>query len=298
MGVLSCNRWPCTSRGACWLPMLAVLACDARFLDVYATPTADEHTGAPRPSVDESETGGGRGADADVGPSPSVPTPAPTVEEGESSQPTGPSVSSSPAPASNDGGSSQQSDSVMDTSGTGPSPAVSFLVDDFEDGNTQTAAATNNGWWYATNDLGGSQRVEVLPPIGDGNSSEFALRSVGYGFTRWGAILGVNLLDNGAVTGPPPSLAGQAALRFRAFSATSSGARATVMLIMDDGDRFQTEVEFPNAWDLVTLQLTQFEDDGRPFDFGAVTHVQFAWSAPAEFDVWFDDVSFVVADDL
>lgn len=211
--------------------------------------------------------------------------------------------------------------SASDGPASSPPPCVtevgdrsSLMIDDFEDGDRQLLQSGNrHGSWYTSNDGSGIQAPApdpagdmpfVLSTPGSPQSPEYALRTVGWGFTGWGALLSVNLnapqkalcsYDVSALTGIRFQAKGTGKLR------VTLGTRATTQ-VADGGDcttdtcsDFGAAVVLSDDWAQVSVAFTDFTQPSwatpaawEPTETIRLTY----WVEQGDFDYWIDDVQF------
>ncbi len=220
------------------------------------------------------------------------------------------------------GGRSDASGGSSALSGTGGSGAepdsggepCGPLIDDMEDGSGVVCSASDRvGVWYACNDGGGTQYpapnqagVPILPELlpEPRGASRYAMHSTGTGFVGWGVAIGVDLAFDGQVYGLYDASA-YGGIRFWARSDTSTPLRvriSTASTTLDIyGGRCEREpcgpasvqVSLTPTW---TEYLLRFVDFGAYSldDFGEVTNIQFFFSTNGDFDVWVDDLAFMI----
>ena len=136
-------------------------------------------------------------------------------------------------------------------SGTSP-----FVLDDFEDGDTQSLNIPE-GYWYFQPDgtCSGSFGIEVTS---GSSGSTHAIRARGGGCTDWGALLGLDL----GGTGQTFDASSFDALRFWARAEPGSHAELSVSLL--DPVHFDTAITLTSEWQEFVLPLDDFvfNDDG------------------------------------
>jgi len=167
--------------------------------------------------------------------------------------------------------------------------ASPFLLDDFEDGDTQSLIP--EGYWYFQPDgtCSGSFGIEVTS---GSSGSTHAIRVRGGGCTDWGALLGLDL----GGTGQTFDASSFDALRFWARAEPGSDSELSVSLL--DPVHFDTPITLADEWREFVLPLDDFvfNDTGETplrFDRNALTHLQFFVFSALPIDFWLDDVAFV-----
>ena len=225
-----------------------------------------------------------------------------------------------------DGGSS--TGDPGDTGDTGnTSNAAPNVIDDMEDsdrGGAILESAGRIGAWYTFNDLttdgvqtppAGAFEPDTLEVPRDG--STYAARSTGEGFTEWGAGFGFDLNNDAEKAGKLPYDA-SAYKGVTFWALTSEGNTPNVHLTLNDvstspeggvcpvdetdgcNDHFGAQLVLePGVWKEFTFlfsELTQ-EGWGEPADAfspNAIYAIQFTVDAGEKFDVWIDDIAFLV----
>ncbi len=188
------------------------------------------------------------------------------------------------------------------------------VIDDFEDGDSELLQPSNrHGSWYATNDGTGIQapppdptghKPFLLSTPGSSLSPKYALRTVGWGFTDWGAFVSVNLnsAENALCSYDVSAYSG---LRFQAKGSGNLrvliGTQSTTQLA--DGGQctgdtcgdFGAAVELSDDWREVSIafgELTQpswaSPEAWTPSEAVRLTY----WVEHGDFDFWIDDVQF------
>ena len=168
----------------------------------------------------------------------------------------------------------------------GGAPASPFVLDDFEDGDTQSFI--RDGFWYLKPDdtCTGSFGIELVT---DRPGSGRAIRARGGGCMSWGALLGLDL----GGTDTPFDGSSFGLLRFWARAEPETVAELTVSLL--DPLHFNAPIDMTSSWREYALALDgfAFEDQGpaRPLDSSALTHLQFFVFSSESFDFWLDDLT-------
>lgn len=166
-----------------------------------------------------------------------------------------------------------------------PSP---FVLDDFEDGDTQSPTIAE-GYWYFQPDgtCTGSFGVELDVDSAEGNR---AIRARGGDCTDWGALLGLDLSNTETFDASSFD-----ELRFRARTQPGVVLELTVSFL--NPSHFDASVEATGEWTEYALPLDDFTLDGggssEPFDRSALTHLQFFVLSASTFDFWLDEVTLV-----
>jgi hypothetical protein len=169
-----------------------------------------------------------------------------------------------------------------------PSP---FVLDDFEDGDTQSLSIPE-GYWYFEPDPTCSGSFVIETTAGHPDMTH-AIRARGGGCTDWGALLGLDL--GGTAPGDSFDASSFDALRLWARAEPGSVAELSVSLM--DPQHFDTVIEVSAEWQEFVLPLDgfMFNDQGPepPYDVSRFTHLQFFVFSPESFDFWLDDIAFV-----
>jgi hypothetical protein len=171
----------------------------------------------------------------------------------------------------------------------GAVPSAPFVLDDFEDGDTQSSSIPE-GYWYFTPD-GTCSGAFSIEPTPERAPNTHAIRFRGGGCTAWGALLGLDL--GGA--GPSFDASSLDALRLSARAEAGSVTALSVSLL--DPQHFDVTLELGTDWRDVSLPFGDFtfNDNGaeEPFDTSGLTHLQFFVFSAEPFDIWLDDLAFV-----
>ena len=188
------------------------------------------------------------------------------------------------------------------------------LIDDFEDGDSELLQLSNRrGSWYASNDGTGIQapppdasrhKLFLLSTPGSPKSPKYALRTVGWGFTDWGAFVSVNLnapskalcsYDLSAFTGLRFQVKGNATLRVTIGTQGTTPVADGGQCSGDNCSDFGAAVALTADWTEVSLafsDLTQ-PDWASPVPWTPSETVRLTYWAPqGDFDFWIDDVQF------
>ena len=179
------------------------------------------------------------------------------------------------------------------------------LIDDFEDGDEWLPVVDGrDGHWYLVHD-GTGQLQQSAPPKPESGAplGGQAMHVQGSGFTEWGAALGVDLRNQGALYDPRPSYSG---LRFWA----AGRGRIRVIFAQADldpahpcgtcdarstqcGAFYSQEVELVAAGVTHDISFDQFEGQGGPLPFSTeLISIKFEAPPPDSIDFWLDDVRF------
>lgn len=170
----------------------------------------------------------------------------------------------------------------------GDAPITTFLLDDFEDGDTK--ANDPGGWWYMVNDGTGTQALSVRPseeisaePSG---SSSFALETQAEGFSDWGAALGV---DIAAV------IRAENAIEATFSIAASPPAEVVFHAIDGTGAHFTRTFLASTEWSTSKIRLDQLfiveGDSVRTLDVKSATELQWFIVGENPTTVWLDNVT-------
>ena len=194
--------------------------------------------------------------------------------------------------------------------------ASSPLIDDFEDGNNELLPSGNrHGSWYVSNDGTGiqapaptldsdGQHPFLLSSPGSPQSPQFALRTVGWGFTGWGAFVSVNLnapdnapcaYDVSAFKGLKFQAKGSGNLRAGigtlATTQVANGGQCTGNECSD----FGAAVQLTDDWREVSIAFSDLNQPSwaTPAEWSATDAVRLTyWVEQGDFDYWIDDVQF------
>jgi hypothetical protein len=203
--------------------------------------------------------------------------------------------------ANQDGGAAAPSGGSAGSAPTGGAPgagsagaagAAPFVLDDFEDGDTQSSNISE-GYWYSRPDgtCSVGLSIESTP---ERAPNTHAIRFRGGGCTAWGALLGLDL--GGA--GESFDASSFDSLRFSVRAEAGSVTTLNVSLL--DPLHFDVMLEASTDWRDVSLPFSgfTFNEAGpeEPFDTDRLTHLQFFVFSPESFDIWLDDLAFVRAE--
>jgi hypothetical protein len=224
------------------------------------------------------------------------------------------------------GGSSGGSSSGSDSGGGGPaSGLVLDLIDDMEGGTGSILASKGRvGAWYTYND--GTAGAVETPPAGEPfvpselsparETSHFAARMSGSGFTTWGAGMGLNLNDPGSGDGGSAKATYDASAYdgIAFWAKTAAGPGASLRLNVSDkdtdpsgglcapaakcSDHFGKSLNITSEWVQYVIRFSDMAQLGwgasvPAFDAKSLYAIQFQVAKGAAFDVWIDDVAFV-----
>lgn len=195
-------------------------------------------------------------------------------------------------------------------------PANDGRIDDFEDGNNQVSAlAGRDGYWWSAHDNLGSAFTVPEGPFStsdDGTGSNQAIHVAGKTVTgsndAWGVEFGTNFLR---VQGGLYDASKYAGIRFRAKAA---GGPTTLRVNLGDvnthadagvcttcWNHFRQDFALSDEWRTYTMRYTDLEQrEGwgapRPDHLSAdkLVSVSLAIDGGQSFDVWVDDVEFLV----
>jgi len=160
------------------------------------------------------------------------------------------------------------------------------LIDDFEDGNSR--AKEPRGWWYPINDGTGTQGFGI-EPVSAGDSSVYALRTHGSGFTDWGAALGVDLLAGST----PVDASSFQKLCFLARVESDSSTAIQVHFLARGAQHYVQDVSLSETWTSYCLPLLDFiGPNNAPLVPKDLIALQFFFAPKTRFVMWLDDVTF------
>ena len=177
--------------------------------------------------------------------------------------------------------------------GTGGLLASPFVLDDFEDSNTESLNIAD-GYWYLERDPTSTCRGSFpIETTAGHDGTTHALRTLGGGCTAWGALLGLDL--GGSSDTDSFDASSFDALRLWARAEPGSVTELSVSLL--DPQHFDTVVELGTEWQELVLPLDGFvfNDQGseEPYDVSRLTHLQIFVFSADDFDFWLDDIAFV-----
>ena len=189
------------------------------------------------------------------------------------------------------------------------------LVEDFEDGNSQVSATAGRDgyWWIAKDDKGSEVKVPgtSFTPADGGASSAKAAHVAGKtvsGSDAWGAEFGANLVNGQGALYDASKYAGIK------FKAKATGPTQSLRVSLSDvnthqdagvckacWNHFRKDVTLSPEWKEYTVEFSELQQrqgwgDPRPATVTPqkLVGVSFAVEGGKEFDVWVDDVQFLV----
>jgi hypothetical protein len=197
---------------------------------------------------------------------------------------------------------------------SGVRPADDGLIDDFEDGNTQSALeAGRDGYWWPKKDDNGStlEPTPFAPSEGGAGGSEMAMHAKGItasGDGAWGAGFGVNMLGHGLYDASK-----YAGIVFKAKAGEGSTHHVRFKIgdvnTHKDGNvcskscwnHFGKDLSLTTEWKEYRVLFSEarqedFWGDPRPPAVTPSKLVAIDWSIGTgqPYDIWVDDVAFVV----
>jgi hypothetical protein len=200
-----------------------------------------------------------------------------------------------------------------DASGVDAVPAARSLVDDVEDGDTAIPAVDGRvGYWYALNDGTGTQTpapgMFTVTPGGAGGS-QFSLATHGFGFSEWGAKIGVYLHHDGGDHPTGYDASPYAGIHFRARGDRPIRVRLMTEALRGDTEGGACDTSIPGCrdyhgqafalrddWTEYTMAFADMTQEGwgRPiaFDAGTVVGVDFVVATELDFELAVDDLAF------
>lgn len=172
-----------------------------------------------------------------------------------------------------------------------------LLIDDLEDGDSQTLIP--GGWWYMQNDRSGTGQAEYGASTSRAGNSTRAVHAFGSGFNAW-FFVGLDLPGQ-------PNLDASAFSRmtFLARAEPSAVTRTLSIDVLDTTSvnvqdstalHFRSSLELGSEWASFSLPLKDFV----PTEGGAalrvnraeLSTVEFWIFSPDAFDFWIDDLGF------
>ena len=185
-------------------------------------------------------------------------------------------------------------------------------IDDFEDGNGELETVDNRvGWWWVSDD-GTAGTISPAPgtatnPSSPGRAgSNYAMHVSGFGFTGWGATLGVNLVmaisgscpyDASAYQGVTFWAKGTGSTRLQLPTSATEDASFGGTCVTNCGDHYGAAVVLGTDWQQYSFRWADLAQDGfgTPVSFDPKTLLQLniGWPANTQFDLWLDDVAFL-----
>lgn len=207
-----------------------------------------------------------------------------------------------------DGGSSETAmECIVTRGGDGIT-----LIDDLEDGDILLPDRDGrSGWWYTATDRTPGEHfppVPWAPSEADAFAGSFAAHFSGSGFLDWGATLGFTLneecpYDASAYSGITFQARGQGTIRVR-FTTV-----ATVPTVLVPGDcveacwdDFATDIDLTESWEEYRISWSDLAQAGwgEPAEFDPAELLAIVWqggTAMSTFDLWLDEIAFVVGED-
>jgi hypothetical protein len=195
------------------------------------------------------------------------------------------------------GGSSGAAGMTASGGSTGGVNTGPLLIDDLEDGDSQTLIA--GGWWYMQNDRSGTGQAEYGVSTSRAGNSTRAVHAFGSGFNSW-FFVGVDLPGQ-------PNLDATAFSRvtFLARAEPSSVARSLNIDVLDSTSvnvqdstalHFRSTVELATEWKSFSLLLKEFAptdgDASLRVNRAELSTIEFWIFSPDAFDFWIDDLGF------
>lgn len=201
-------------------------------------------------------------------------------------------ASATPADASRAGAAGSDGGNAAGA-GESSSETISVLLDDFEDGNTESIGG---GWWYPQSDGTAPDPSLTIEAIDDRAGSTMALHFSGEGFTDWGMFVGLDL------PGGVYDASAYSELRFWAKAEADSSRVLSVQWLDANGfDHFSVSIELTSEWQEYRLPLADFmftEMDAEPallLDPSNLSHLQVYSLDDNYYSYWLDDVSFATS---
>ena len=190
---------------------------------------------------------------------------------------------------------------------------ASPLIDDFEDGDgTLEQPSNRSGHWYANNDGTGTQTPVsdpggssfTLDAPGSPDSPQYALHTVGSGFTSWGAFVSSDLnlqpgllcpYDAASFSGVRFNFKGSGAVRVEfglgATTPAPYGGRCEAERCSDYGFDISPSDDWTEV--RVPFESARLPDWASPVPWDASDLVRLSfWVETGDFDFWIDDISF------
>jgi hypothetical protein len=269
------------SRAAAWLAAgsVALAGCGDGHLQTFVEP--EDPSGDPQPPAEPG--------------TPTTPGTVPSDVDAPGNESADPPPSFSPDPPST----------------AAPEPGdipLELLIDDLEDGDLRLADP-QGGYWYSFNDMSGSQTFEVEEPEEDRGGSRYSLHTSGGGFDAGGAGVGVPLGWGAAAAPPlaaPLDARGYDAVAFWARADRGSERRVDVQLQNPDRsgslpfEQYEAKVTLSGQWERYVVRFEELEpSDGSThllgqLDLARLTYLQFFFPYSDDFDIWLDDIAFIV----
>lgn len=202
------------------------------------------------------------------------------------------------------------------------------LISDFETGKAEVAmAAGRDGSWFLYNDGTGTQSPTKIPntPLaaetGGACDSAYAFHTTGTGFTVWGAGLGTDFAPKSGEARTLYDLSAYSGIALRAKAVATTPLRVSISdvntapegLLCEDttdntnparcGDYFGAEITLGAQFQDFTIEFADMKQRGwglpvaAGFDktkaYTLRMQVKGSAQAPADFDLWFDDIRLV-----
>jgi hypothetical protein len=193
-------------------------------------------------------------------------------------------------------------------------PDWTELIDDLESGDGLLPELSGRqGEWFTYNDgtMGGSQTPSEGSPFSPDSpgfdSSSYAARTFGSGFTSWGASVAVELTNDGTTKDTYDA----SAYIGVSFWARASGTLPIRFNVADgntdsDGgvctscfDHFGADITLESGWQRYTFTWWQLDQQGwgdqfSTLDYESLFALHFQTPPNQSFDIWVDDVMFIV----
>lgn len=277
-----------------------------------AEPQEDEPNGSNNTTTGATSSGGSGPASA-----------------GTNATPGGSPSSSGGTPGASGSVSASGSGSGSEMPGTACSAVdPTALISDFETGKAEVAAtAGRDGSWFLYNDGTGTQMPVKIPntPLaaeaGGACSSAYAFHTTGTGFTVWGAGIGTDFAPKSGEARTLYDLSAYSGIALRAKAAATTPVRVSISdintapegLVCEDttdntnparcGDYFGAEVTVGAEFADFTIKFSDMKQRGwglpvaAGFDktkaYTLRLQVKGSAQAPANFDLWLDDIRLV-----
>jgi hypothetical protein len=181
--------------------------------------------------------------------------------------------------------------------GTGGTSSGPLLIDDLEDGDSQTLI--QGGWWYMQNDGSGSGQASYGVDTSRAGSRTRAVRAQGSGYSAW-FFIGVDLPGQ-----PNLNASAFSRLTFQARSEPAAVVRTLSIDLLDSTSvnqqgfsplHFRSTIELGNEWATFSLPLNAFvPTDGDAtlrVNRAELSTLEFWVFSPEPFDFWLDDLGF------
>ena len=185
----------------------------------------------------------------------------------------------------NSGGGQNRGGSNSGGTTTGP-----LVLDDFEDGNTETLPP--NGWWYADVDPNGNANaISIDPNAASAHGGMHALRVYGSGCKDW-CFLGLDLPGD-----EPFDARAYTRISFWARTEPSSVVHTLSVDVLDTTNaavHFRNNLDLSTQWGNYTVNFSELvPTEGSPgltLDRSHLNQVEFWIFSPEAFDFLVDDV--------